>query len=99
MLQLRCAILWNDCVAVALRRYFVAVYCGAVVLVCILHSGVLAVFMFLRNGILATFTFLHNGIRVCVFTQWYSSTNALKMQAFCFKWVDESNLFYKFCKN
>ena len=57
------AVLWNGCVAVALRRYFVAVYCGAVVLVCILHSGVLAVFMFLRNSILATFY---------IFEQWYS---------------------------
>ena len=108
------AVLWSGCVAVALWRYCGAValccsafWCGGTRLyfaqwrpsrVYILHNGMLATFTFLHNGMLATFTFLHNGIHVCVFAQWYSIIIALKMQAFCFKWLTRVICFTNFVK-
>ena len=74
VLQLRCG-------GIVVQLHCVAVHFGAVVLVCILHSGVLVVSMFCTMAfwprlhfcaMVFTFVFLHNGIRVCVFAQWYS---------------------------
>ena len=103
VLQLRCGCIeeWlcYSCVVAVL-------WCSCIVLQCILVGGTRLYFAqwrpsrvyILHNGMLATFTFLHNGIRVCVFAQWYSSTNALKMQAFCFKWLMSVIYFTNFVK-